>query len=979
MDGMPYAESAKDYVQALQAVGGGADLLRVSMDLSAALVERSGKFRTDERDALRSALHAALLRIVAPAALCTEAALLSEGAGTTTAAAAEQAAAACLVTLALGNFPPAFKGAFTERQRLVDALPGFTYTLAGAAAPAARRSLGAAVSGFVALAQQHREVLQAADVAAFQAFLRSQLAHGAGSESAPSALLCARGWCAAEAAAPAAWTAFWASCSRSTGQRQFWPLWLRAAAWHPHATAEAVRDLLPLLMCRATLAPLLGRLQELPVLQLALQVASPPPPAFPYKAAAAGSPPSAKASSGAAAAPGTDALAHAGVLMPLGALAEHSSHSSPAPPELMRAALAVVLRDGGSPEAAVALAALLARRSRLLPVTGWREQVGAAARSFALTAASRHPVVLRLLRPAVAEAIGGERGDASAAELAATLVHLEGPAAAEEDAAEDARAVAEVLEALVYEWMARDTAQARERIEAKLEAGPTLVTPPAPASGEANTRLACMALSALLRVAARHAGLVAHWRVGPQALPHRQPAPSDELALRLFSTSLENFASVFRSRNMTGWTRDRYPMCPAGQATAENGAACDPNNRDYVDASSHSWTGVTCNRAGNVTCLNLAGYGLRGAALGLNNVLGAPLLPPLAFLQGLDLHNNQLWGPMEGSWATALALQTLDLSNNELSGPLPDAWGAPNGFRSLQRLQVGANGLTGGLPAGWGNSHGLQQLVTMNVSHNGLSGPLPATWRKNSTNFPSITSVLLFPGNGQLCGPLPARSEFPVRNAEEWNSTNVNAPAERMPLEACPRSAGADAAEAPIAGPDGRPLPLPGLGTRGGPPRPGDSRASIDGARPATSQAEAPATPAPEPLTASDGALAPSEGPSSAVESAPAPDSVLRLPGEEGAAASAAAARLAGSAAPVGAPGASGSGSGSHGKPAWHWVLLALGLVAFVALCAFAVTTLRRRAALGTAATTTYDNQAFVGPNKAPAGAAPATAARETV
>jgi len=45
-----------------------------------------------------------------------------------------------------------------------------------------------------------------------------------------------------------------------------------------------------------------------------------------------------------------------------------------------------------------------------------------------------------------------------------------------------------------------------------------------------------------------------------------------------------------------------------------------------------------------VTCLNLAGYGLRGAAVGLNNVLGAPLLPPLAFLQGLDLHHNQLWG-----------------------------------------------------------------------------------------------------------------------------------------------------------------------------------------------------------------------------------------------------------------------------------------------------------------------------------------------
>ena len=58
--------------------------------------------------------------------------------------------------------------------------------------------------------------------------------------------------------------------------------------------------------------------------------------------------------------------------------------------------------------------------------------------------------------------------------------------------------------------------------------------------------------------------------------------------------------NVFRAHNMTGWGRDRNPMCPSGQATAENGAACDANNRAYVDASSHSWTGVTCNRAGNV-------------------------------------------------------------------------------------------------------------------------------------------------------------------------------------------------------------------------------------------------------------------------------------------------------------------------------------------------------------------------------------------
>ena len=80
-------------------------------------------------------------------------------------------------------------------------------------------------------------------------------------------------------------------------------------------------------------------------------------------------------------------------------------------------------------------------------------------------------------------AIAGERGGPCAAELAATLVHLAGryagrvlddegrlldaegepcsarglaaAAAAEEDAAQDARAMAEVLEALMYEWLAQ--------------------------------------------------------------------------------------------------------------------------------------------------------------------------------------------------------------------------------------------------------------------------------------------------------------------------------------------------------------------------------------------------------------------------------------------------------------------------------------------------------------------------------------------
>ena len=107
---------------------------------------------------------------------------------------------------------------------------------------------------------------------------------------------------------------------------------------------------------------------------------------------------------------------------PLGALAAHARHASPAPPEmdwgapaaadaaaaalaageggaspaqnptspaarrmqalcgsaaprLLQAALAVVLRDGGSREAMAALAELLARRAALFPGPCWREQV----------------------------------------------------------------------------------------------------------------------------------------------------------------------------------------------------------------------------------------------------------------------------------------------------------------------------------------------------------------------------------------------------------------------------------------------------------------------------------------------------------------------------------------------------------------------------------------------------------------------------
>ncbi len=86
----------------------GAKLLQVCTALAVALVRNSGAFRADERDALRTALHAALVQNVS-----SKAPKSSLGLPVATlvgaAASAERSAGRCLVILATGNFPPTFK------------------------------------------------------------------------------------------------------------------------------------------------------------------------------------------------------------------------------------------------------------------------------------------------------------------------------------------------------------------------------------------------------------------------------------------------------------------------------------------------------------------------------------------------------------------------------------------------------------------------------------------------------------------------------------------------------------------------------------------------------------------------------------------------------------------------------------------------------------------------------------------------------
>jgi len=81
------------------------------------------------------------------------------------------------------------------------------------------------------------------------------------------------------------------------------------------------------------------------------------------------------AAAAAAAALAADAPAPHPAHSPRGPAARAAARGWAAGPALLRGALAVVARDGGSREAAAALAVLLARRGALCPLPGWRAEV----------------------------------------------------------------------------------------------------------------------------------------------------------------------------------------------------------------------------------------------------------------------------------------------------------------------------------------------------------------------------------------------------------------------------------------------------------------------------------------------------------------------------------------------------------------------------------------------------------------------------
>jgi hypothetical protein len=55
----------------------------------------------------------------------------------------------------------------------------------------------------------------------------------------------------------------------------------------------------------------------------------------------------------------------------------------------------------------------------------------------------------------------------------------------------------------------------------------------------------------------------------------------------------------------------------------------------------------------------------------------------VATLTVIDLSDNQLSGPLPGTWSQLASLQRVNLSSNDLAGQLPDGWATMSNLTTL--------------------------------------------------------------------------------------------------------------------------------------------------------------------------------------------------------------------------------------------------------------------------------------------------------
>ena len=180
--------------------------------------------------------------------------------------------------------------------------------------------------------------------------------------------------------------------------------------------------------------------------------------------------------------------------------------------------------------------------------------------------------------------------------------------------------------------------------------------------------------------------------------------------------------------------KDYYTLSVLYNST--NGPDWHSRTNWLSDEPLESWHGVTTNADGQVTRLDLHGNNLRGpipSELGQldqlrdldlceNQLTGTipPELQQLADLEFLRLEKNKLTGNVPPELGQLAKLRSLKLSFNRLTGPIPPELGQ---LTNLEHLWFYNNQLTGEIPRTLGR---LEYLKTLLLAQNRLSGPVPA-------------------------------------------------------------------------------------------------------------------------------------------------------------------------------------------------------------------------------------------------------------
>ena len=225
-------------------------------------------------------------------------------------------------------------------------------------------------------------------------------------------------------------------------------------------------------------------------------------------------------------------------------------------------------------------------------------------------------------------------------------------------------------------------------------------------------------------------------------------------------------------------TTEKGALIALYQATG--GANWTHNDNWLTDEPLSTWYGVTADRSGRVTTLNLESNNLTGQIPDLSALINLRLLnlrqndlsgpiPELGALSNLTYlnlsFNNNLSGPIPELGALS-NLTYLNLSfNNNLSGPVPDLSALSKLIQlylrgiqltgqisdlslhaNLQSLSLADNRLSGPIP----DLSALSELTELYLSNNQLTGTIPTTLG----NHPYLGELEL--SNNRLTGTIPA-------------------------------------------------------------------------------------------------------------------------------------------------------------------------------------------------------------------------------